>query len=84
MTIKGEVQEEVGQVFWSNIHDSSLEDLSFHTEVYRVQMHFDLTTLSTLLGIVRPTSKAVAFPLVHQDKAAISEVFGYESTTWFG
>lgn len=34
MTIKGIVQEEVIWVFWSNIHDLSLDDLTFHTEVY--------------------------------------------------
>lgn len=38
MTIKGVVQEEVLYVFWSNIHDSNLNDLTFHTEVCGVQM----------------------------------------------
>lgn len=37
-----------------------------------------------MLGIFKPTSKAVACPPADLDKAAISEVFGRESTTWFG
>lgn len=81
MTIKGEVQEKAVRVFWSNIHDSNLDMLVFHTEVYGVQMDLDPSTLSTLLGIVRPTGKAVPFPLGDLDKAAILEVFGHESTT---
>lgn len=84
MTIKGEVQEEALRVFWSNIHDSSLKDLSFHTKVYGVPMSLDPSILSTLRGIARPTGKAVTFPLADLDKAVISEVFGRESTTWFG
>lgn len=47
--------EEAIRVFWSNIHDSSLNDLTFHTEVYGVQMDINPSALSTLLGIVRPT-----------------------------
>lgn len=36
MNIKGEVQEEAIQVFWTNIHESNLNTLIFHTEVYGV------------------------------------------------
>lgn len=71
-------------MFWSNIHDSRLEDLTFHTEVYGVWMDVDPSTLSTLLWIARLTSQAVAFPLEELDKATISKVFGYENTMWFG
>lgn len=47
-------------------------------------MHLDPCTLSTMLGIVRPTGKTVTFPPANLDKAAISKVFGRESMTWFG
>lgn len=59
-------------MFWSNIHDSTLEDLTFHTEVYGVQMNVDPLVLFTLLGIARPTGQAVAFPPKEIDKAAWS------------
>lgn len=81
MIIKGEVQEEAVRVFWSNIHDLSLDNLTFHTEVYEVHMDIDPSALSTLVGITRPTSKVVAFPPEELDKTAISEVFGCEGTT---
>lgn len=84
MIIKGKVQEEVVWVFWSNIHDSSLEYLTFCTKVYGVQMDVNPSALSTLLGIVRPIGQTVAFSPKELDKAAIYEVFGRESTTWFG
>lgn len=45
-------------------------------------MDVNLSTLSTLLGIVRPTSQAVAFPPKEIDKAAVLEAFSHESTTW--
>lgn len=80
MTIKREVQEEAVWVFWSNIHDSSLEDLNFHTELYGVQMDIDPSIVAMLLGIARPTSQAVAFPPEELDKAVISEVFSHEGT----
>lgn len=47
-------------------------------------MDVDPSVLSTLLGIARPTSQAVAFPPEEIDKATISNVFGREGTTWFG
>lgn len=84
MTIKGEVQEEAMRVFWSNIHDLSLDNVTYRTEVYGVHMDIDPSALSTLIGITRPTGKVVAFPPEELDKAAISEVFGCEGTTWFG
>lgn len=84
MKIQGIVQEEVVQVFWSNIHDSGLKDLTFHTEVYGIQMDVDPSVLSTLLGIARPIGQVMAFPPKEIDKAAISDIFGREGTTWSG
>lgn len=84
MNIKGEVQEEVVHVFWSNIHVSNLNTLSFSTKVYGVQMDMDPFMLSTLLGIARPIGQVVVFPPEELDKATISEVFCHEDTMWFG
>lgn len=47
-------------------------------------MDVDPSTLSTLLGIARPTGQAMTFPPEELDKAAISKVFGHEDETWFG
>lgn len=80
MIIKGEVQEEVVWVFWSNIDNSNLDTLAFHTKVYSVQINLDPSTLSTLLGIARPTRRTVSFPPRDLDKAIILKVFDHEDT----
>lgn len=84
MTIKGIIQEEAVQVFWSNIHDSNLDDLKFHTKVYSVQMDLDPSSLSTLLGIARPTRQAFPFPPKELDKVAILQVFGVRKRLGMG